>query len=113
MARKKKRRRKLIGREVRETPKGTYRRVRLGPLVLGKNNHPFKQHEKVDHYHIGQRVKYVKSPKELKGWWVKWKGRYERPGKVIKGIIKEKLSISIRKGRGKKRGGNRQGDKEN
>jgi hypothetical protein len=79
--------------------------------IVGKNSHPFKGHQKVDHYHFGERVKYVRRPKELRGWWIKWRGKYERFGKVVKRTARERFS-KLRGGRGKKRRGNRQRDQK-
>ena len=95
----KKKKRRWIRIERRKTPKGTYSRIFIGRWVIFcKNNPPFKRYKDVSHYHIGDRFKFVVRPKQLRGLWIKWKGKYERFGKVAKEIIKE-LSAKFRKGR--------------
>lgn len=53
--------------------------------VLGKNHHPFKG-KMTDHVHVGESMKIVYRPKELRGLYIKPKtgGKYERAGDYLK-----------------------------
>ncbi|RLI71429.1 hypothetical protein DRP05_15625 [Archaeoglobales archaeon] len=107
---KKKRKRKFIRIEKRKTPRGKYFRLFVrGKMIFGKNEHPFKQYLKVPHYHVGEKIKIVRRPKQLRDVWIKRKGKYERFSKVVKEVFRG--TISRIRGRGKKRRGNRQANK--